>query len=78
MAGIRARYRMFLNRSERLGHRAFMDDTGEHLDRFIALYLDTMRRQNAAAEYFFSRDYLSGLWQQLQDTSISASSKSTG
>ena len=43
-----------------------MDDTGEHLDRFIALYLDTMRRQNAAPEYFFSRDYLSGLWQQLR------------
>jgi Acetyltransferase (GNAT) domain len=64
--GIRARYRTFLNRSERLGHRVFMDDTGEHLDRFITLYLDTMRRQNAAAEYFFSRDYLSGLWQRLR------------
>lgn len=64
--GIRGRFRTALNRSERLGHRAFMDDTGEHLDRFIDLYLDTMRRQNAAAEYFFSRDYLSGLWQQLR------------
>jgi hypothetical protein len=64
--GVRARYRTFLNRSERLGHRAFIDDTGEHLDRFITLYLDTMRRQNAAPEYFFSRDYLSGLWQHLR------------
>jgi hypothetical protein len=64
--GIRARYRTSLNRSERLGHRAFMDDTGEHLDRFITMYLDTMRRQNAAAEYFFSRDCLLGLWQQLR------------
>jgi Acetyltransferase (GNAT) domain len=64
--GIRARYRTFLNRSARLGHRAFMDDTGEHFDRFITLYLETMRRQNAAPEYFFSRDYLSGLWQQLR------------
>jgi hypothetical protein len=64
--GIRARYRTSLNRSVRLGHRVFMDDTGEHLDRFITLYLDTMRRQNVAAEYFFSRDYLSGLWQQLR------------
>ena len=64
--GIRARYRTFLNRSARLGHRAFMDDTGEHFDRFITLYLETMRRHNAAPEYFFSRDYLSGLWQQLQ------------
>jgi hypothetical protein len=63
---VSARYRTSLNRSERLGHRVFMDDTGEHLDRFITLYLDTMRRQNAAAEYFFSRDYLSGLWQQLR------------
>lgn len=43
-----------------------MDDTGEHLDRFITLYIDTMRRQNAAPEYFFSRHYLSGLWQQLR------------
>jgi len=25
-----------------------------------------MRRHNAAPEYFFSRDYLSGLWQQLR------------
>jgi hypothetical protein len=64
--GIRSRYRSALNRSERLGHRAFMDDTGEHLDRFVALYLDTMRRQNAADEYFFSPGYLSGLWQQLR------------
>jgi hypothetical protein len=65
-SGVRASYRRSLNRSERLGHRVFMDDTGEHLDRFIALYLDTMRRQNAAAEYFFSRDYLSAIWQQLR------------
>jgi Acetyltransferase (GNAT) domain len=63
---IRARYRTSLNRSERLGHRVFMDDTGEHLDRFVALYLDTMRRQDAAAEYFFSRDYLLGLWRELR------------
>jgi hypothetical protein len=63
---VRGRYRTFLNRSERLGHRAFMDDTGEHLVRFIDLYLDTMRRQNAAPEYFFSREYLSGLWHQLR------------
>jgi hypothetical protein len=64
--GIRPRHRNLLNRSERLGHRASMDDTGEHLGRFISLYLDTMRRQNAAAEYFFSPDYLSGLWQELR------------
>jgi Acetyltransferase (GNAT) domain len=64
--GIRGRFRTSLNRSERLGHRAFMDDTGEHLDRFTALYLDTMRRQNAAAEYFYTRDYLSGLWHELR------------
>jgi hypothetical protein len=64
--GIRNRYRTLLNRSAGLGHRAFMDETGEHFDRFIALYLDTMRRRNAAREYFFSRDYLSGLWQQLR------------
>ena len=64
--GIRARFRTSLNRSERLGHRAFMDDTGEHFDRFITLYLDTMRRQNAAAEYFYSRDYLSRLWLELR------------
>jgi len=43
-----------------------MDDTGEHIDRFITLYLETMRRKNAAPEYFFSRDYLSGLWQHLR------------
>jgi hypothetical protein len=64
--GIRRDHRASLNRSARLGHRAFMDDTGEHLDRFITLYLDTMRRQNAAAEYFYSRDYLSGLWRELR------------
>jgi hypothetical protein len=45
---VSARYRTSLNRSERLGYRVFMDDTGDHLDRFITLYLDTMRRQNAA------------------------------
>lgn len=64
--GIRARFRTSLNRSERLGHRVFIDDTGEHLERFITLYLDTMRRQNAGAEYFFARDHLEGLWRRLR------------
>ncbi|MUL46263.1 GNAT family N-acetyltransferase [Mycobacterium sp. CBMA293] len=59
--GIRYSHRRSVNHSERSGHRAFIDDTGEHFDRFITLYLDTMRRKNAAAEYFFSRDYFSGL-----------------
>lgn len=63
---MRSRYRSFLNRSARLGHRAYMDDSGEHLDRFVDMYLATMRRQNAAAEYFFSRDYLTGLWHDLR------------
>lgn len=62
---MRGRYRTFLKRSERLGHRSSIDDAGTHLDRFIDLYLDTMRRQDAAPEYFFSRDYLAGLWHQL-------------
>ena len=55
-----------------------MDDTGEHLDRFITLYLDTMRRQNAAAEYFFRASSCRGSGSTFEDTSISASSKSTG
>jgi hypothetical protein len=37
--------------SERLRHRVFMDDTGQHLDRFITLYFETRRRPNADAEY---------------------------
>ncbi|OKH79435.1 hypothetical protein EB75_24100 [Mycobacterium sp. ST-F2] len=63
---IRYSHRRSVGQSERLGHRVFIDDTGEHFDRFIALYLDTMRRKNAAAEYFFSRDYFSRLWQGLR------------
>jgi hypothetical protein len=64
---MRSRYRSFLNRSARLGLRAYMDETGEHIDRFVDLYLDTMRRQNAAPEYFFTRDYLTALWERLGD-----------
>lgn len=64
--GMRSRYRTFFNKTARLGHRVYFDDGGEHLDRFVALYLDTMRRQNAAAEYFFTPEYLRGLWERLR------------
>nr|WP_238997377.1 GNAT family N-acetyltransferase [Mycolicibacterium sp. CBMA 361] len=37
--GIRYSHRRSVNHSERSGHRAFIDDTGEHFDRFITLYL---------------------------------------
>jgi hypothetical protein len=65
-SGIRYSHRRSVGQSERLGHRAFVDEAGEHFDRFITLYLDTMRRKNAASEYYFSQDYFSRLWRGLR------------
>lgn len=64
-ADMRPNYRKALRRSESAGLRAFIDGTGQHLDRFVDLYTETMRRRNAARDYFFSSEYLVGLWEQL-------------
>lgn len=64
---IRPRFRSYLNRLERLGLHASEDPALHHLDRFMALYRQTMDKVGAADWYYFSRDYLAALLERLHE-----------
>jgi lipid II:glycine glycyltransferase (peptidoglycan interpeptide bridge formation enzyme) len=57
-----------LNRLRRNGFSATIDAENRHLDEFIAIYHETMRRVGAAPAYFFARDYFTGLVEALGET----------
>jgi hypothetical protein len=57
----RSRYRSEINRAQRLGHRAYVDDGFVHLDRFMELYAATMERVEASPYYLFGAEYFAGL-----------------
>ena len=56
-AQLRSPYRRDIRRGSEQGLRVVVDDRWDHLDEFISLYHDTMRRVDATAFYFFDRDY---------------------
>lgn len=61
----RARYRRNhkhgVNKLQRLGVACFADPDFQHLDHFIDLYQETMRRVGAGSYYFFDRAYFDRL-----------------
>jgi lipid II:glycine glycyltransferase (peptidoglycan interpeptide bridge formation enzyme) len=57
-----------LNRLRRNGFSANVDGEKRHLDEFIAIYHETMRRVGAAPAYFFAREYFTGLAEALGET----------
>jgi Acetyltransferase (GNAT) domain len=65
-ADYQRKLRQHLRRAER--EQAFTtlhDPEWEHLDEFIAMYYETLQRNNAAPFYFFSRDYFVALKETL-------------
>lgn len=58
-------HRNEINRSIKANHRASFDDDFRHVDRFVAIYHDTMTRVGASAGYFFDRAYVMGLREAL-------------
>ncbi|HVU38381.1 MAG TPA: GNAT family N-acetyltransferase [Opitutales bacterium] len=57
----RGRYRSYIHALEREGYQVEFDPAGRDMDAFFEIYYDTMRRVNAAPDYFFSKEYLQSL-----------------
>jgi hypothetical protein len=56
-----------LNKLRRNGVTCMHDREGAHLDTFIEIYHETMRRVGAASVYFFPREYFETLFHTLGD-----------
>lgn len=57
-----------LNRLRRHGFTTAIDTEKRHLDEFVAIYRETMRRVGAAPAYFFPHDYFTSLAEALGET----------
>jgi hypothetical protein len=64
-AGYRETHRRHIARARRLGLTWEFDHSFTHLLDFVRLYQDTMRRNGAAAGYFFGVNYFDGLRRNL-------------
>ena len=60
-AGMHAHHRRAVRKAERSGLEVVVQAAPERLDGFVSLYEQTMRRQDAAAFYFFPEAYWRGL-----------------
>jgi hypothetical protein len=63
----RGNHRTQINRSIKAGHQVFFDEDWQHLDDFIRLYEQTMRRVSASSSYLFPRTHYDELRRQLGD-----------
>jgi hypothetical protein len=63
----RSGHRNPINRSIRAGHQAFFDAEWKHLDDFVRLYEQTMRRVGASSNYLFPRSHYDELRRRLGD-----------
>jgi hypothetical protein len=63
----RSAHRNKINRGRKAGYAAEVDDRCVELDRFVTIYTETMRRVDAAPQYFLSRDYFARLMTELKD-----------
>jgi hypothetical protein len=57
---VRGNHRRHINRARRLGRTVVLDDW-HHLDAYIAIYHETMRRVGATCYYFFGPRYFAAL-----------------
>lgn len=60
-------HRYEINRSRKLGHRAFLDSEWQHFDQFLEIYSETMGRVEATSSYLFGREYFVALREALGD-----------
>jgi hypothetical protein len=63
----RSGHRNPINRSIRAGHQAFFDAEWKHLDDFVRVYEQTMRRVGASSYYLFPRSHYDELRRRLKD-----------
>lgn len=64
-SGIRSSHKTQINRLRRLGVTCLHDRDGLHLDAFVHIYYETMRRVGAAPRYFFPAEYFHKLSESL-------------
>jgi len=58
-------HRKRLRRASECGFTLFLDSTWSKLDKFVAMYYETMRRNEAMPSYFFPENYFQSLAQRL-------------
>lgn len=66
LAGFRANHRRQIARAARRGYQVTVDDW-QHLDSFVDIYYETMRRVGAAPAYFLTREQFARLRTSLGD-----------
>jgi hypothetical protein len=66
-AHMRPNHRRDITRARRLGHTVVIDDW-DHVDDFIHMYHETMRRVGATDYYFFGRSYFDALRHAVGDS----------
>ncbi|MEA3218844.1 MAG: hypothetical protein QOJ19_5000 [Acidimicrobiia bacterium] len=62
---MRQNHRRDVTKAAKAGYDVFVDEDWSHMDEFIDMYYQTMRRVNAAAYYFFHPDYFERLRAEL-------------
>lgn len=65
LAGYPRNFRQEIAQSRRRGLVTTVDADWEHLDTFVDLYTETMRRNHALSNYFLGRDYFDNLIEEL-------------
>jgi len=65
-SGYRYSVRKDIRKAERFGISTFAETNGAHLDDFIFLYEDTMKRNNASSTYYFSREFFDKIIEYLK------------
>lgn len=77
-AQVRANHRRQIRRAREAGLETEIDSAGDYLAEFEGLYLETMHRVRARADYFFPPDYLAALWARLHDRLVVAAVRFEG
>lgn len=68
--GMSSRCRNMIRKAQKRGVRILVDESGEHLDTFHRLYIDTMQRVGAREYYYFSRPWFNHLLKLLQGRAV--------
>ncbi len=68
--GLRENHRRNIKKAMRLGVEISWDTRGEHLEQFYTLYVETMRRRQAASFYFFPMEFFRSTLDLLGDSAF--------
>jgi hypothetical protein len=78
LAGMHRSTRNKCRKAERAGVSVTIEPAPERLDEFVVLYEETMRRQDAAAFYFFPPEYWDALVRDLRDRLVLVDARMEG